>query len=311
MDESGASAAVPTAVPTASEVVVAVFSLLGRSVPVSSAAEMAKLQTLTATMGPYYAGLRAAAEWLVALPPTPPLSSSASEEKKEKEEDGKGNPRVSIDSYLAASFSSAILASIAADASAAAAAAAAAVVTPPGGDKRKSGGTFRGGLAVFDDLIGEQTKGGYNEQAIRLLDEAGAFDAIKRTLTAVNDRWEGRTPCEQQSFHCYDGRGGRGVPRRERAGRLRGAQAAAARGARGLGHRQCRGALRGGGRLSGSGQEERTDEEGQRRKRHHFCFTTTTTTTTTTIGGGPAAVPVVLALSAAPSLRRPRRTERR
>ena len=109
----------------------------------------------------------------------------------------------------AASFSASLLSSIAADAAAAAAAAgSSAIGTQSPEHPHLDASDIRGGLATFDRLIAEQTKGGYNEQALQLLSaercgedqwEAGVFGAIKRTLTAVNDRWEGRAPGRSRS----------------------------------------------------------------------------------------------------------------
>ncbi len=48
------------------------------------------------------------------------------------------------------------------------------------------------GGSGFDGLIGEQSKGGYNEQGIRELTEAGVWDEVRNTLTSLNARWEGR-----------------------------------------------------------------------------------------------------------------------
>jgi len=44
----------------------------------------------------------------------------------------------------------------------------------------------------FQRLILEQTRGGYNEQAIRELTEAGMYAEIKCALSSINARWEGR-----------------------------------------------------------------------------------------------------------------------
>ena len=181
---------------TISDRVVAVFSKLGTVVAASSAAQVSKLQTLTSMMGPYYGAVRAAAEWLI----------TSDQHQAEKINVTKAEP---IDSYLAASFSASLFSSIAADAAAAAAEAeSSAIGTQSLEHPHLDASDIRGGLATFDHLIAEQTEGGYNEQALRLLSaercgedqwEAGVFGAMKRTLTAVNDRWEGRAPVRSRS----------------------------------------------------------------------------------------------------------------
>ena len=45
----------------------------------------------------------------------------------------------------------------------------------------------------FDDLIGEQTPGGLNEQTLRNLVEEGFFDTYEKAMDAVLDRIKGKT----------------------------------------------------------------------------------------------------------------------
>jgi len=120
--------------------VMAMFDLLGIAVGVDEEGKMAKMQTVTAMMGAYYAMLRTFHEWLV----------------------GEG-----VDPRDASTYVGALLYCIAADGK-------------------------RAGPDGFQALIEEQTPGGFNEQGIRELNEAGVWSEFKATLTSLNARWEGR-----------------------------------------------------------------------------------------------------------------------
>ena len=54
------------------------------------------------------------------------------------------------------------------------------------GDAADAGGAGVGAL------IAEQTPGGFNEQAIRELTEAGVFDEVAHTMDSIEARWAGR-----------------------------------------------------------------------------------------------------------------------
>ena len=54
------------------------------------------------------------------------------------------------------------------------------------GDAADAGGAGVGAL------IDEQTPGGFNEQAIRELTEAGVFDEVAHTMDSIEARWAGR-----------------------------------------------------------------------------------------------------------------------
>ena len=80
-----------------------------------------------------------------------------------------------VDAPTASAFTGSLFASVAADAGRRARAAAAV-----------------GDGTSFERLIEEQTPGGYNEQGMRELREAGVFGEIKRTMRSLDARWAGR-----------------------------------------------------------------------------------------------------------------------
>jgi pyrroline-5-carboxylate reductase len=62
----------------------------------------------------------------------------------------------------------------------------------------------------FQGLIDEQVKGGFNEQGIEELDEAGVWNEIYATLISLNARWEGRAQKSELRpvHHCKQSRVG-------------------------------------------------------------------------------------------------------
>ena len=55
-----------------------------------------------------------------------------------------------------------------------------------------AGDAAAAGAAGVGALIAEQTPGGFNEQAIRELTEAGVFDEVAHTMDSIEARWAGR-----------------------------------------------------------------------------------------------------------------------